>query len=128
MKTLGLYTPFPLEPGGGERYLLSVAEVFRGEFEVFLITPEQQSADRVERLARELDVQVEPRRLQRGNLDRRTAAGYRIAFGRHAGVVYRQYQVDLPECRCGKARNRQKRMAATDARAPNRLSGLPLTR
>ena len=59
MKTLGLYTPFPLEPGGGERYLLSVAEAFRGEFEIFLITPEQQTTDRVQGLARELDVQVD---------------------------------------------------------------------
>ncbi len=59
MKTLGLYTPFALEPGGGERYLLSVAEVFRDEFEVFLITPEQQPADRIARLARELDVHVD---------------------------------------------------------------------
>jgi O-antigen biosynthesis protein len=59
MKTLGLYTPHPLEPGGGERYLLSVAEVFRGELEVFLITPEQQQRTRVSKLARELDVRVD---------------------------------------------------------------------
>jgi O-antigen biosynthesis protein len=47
MKTLGLYTPFLLEPGGGERYLLSVAEVFRDDFDVFLITPEEQSLERL---------------------------------------------------------------------------------
>ena len=67
MRTLGLFTPYALVPGGGERYLLSVAQVFRDEFEVFLVTPEEQSKDRLEQLAQQLDVQtghVVPIRLQ----------------------------------------------------------------
>jgi O-antigen biosynthesis protein len=67
MRTLGLFTPYALVPGGGERYLLSIAEAFRDEFEVFLVTPEEQSKDRLARLAQQLDVQVDhvvPIRLQ----------------------------------------------------------------
>ena len=59
MRTLGLYTAYGLEPGGGERYLLSIAEAFRGEFAVFLITPEQQPPGRLEQLASALGLRID---------------------------------------------------------------------
>lgn len=59
MATLGLFTPYSLEPGGGERYLLSIAEAFRGELDVSLITPEPQSPERLKELARALDLNVD---------------------------------------------------------------------
>jgi glycosyltransferase involved in cell wall biosynthesis len=59
MKTLALYTPYELVAGGGERYLLSVADAFRDEFRVFLVTPELQSADRIRRLGEQLGVETD---------------------------------------------------------------------
>ena len=59
MKTLALYSPYELVPGGGERYLLSIAEAFRDEFKVFLVTPELQSADWIGKLGRQLGVKTD---------------------------------------------------------------------
>ena len=59
MRTLGLFTPYPLDPGGGERYLLSVAEAFRQDLQVFLVTPTSQPAARLEKLGQDLDVQID---------------------------------------------------------------------
>src|SRR4051794_37382967 len=59
MTTLGLFTPYSLDPGGGERYLLSIAEAMRGDVEVYLITPTEHSLDRLEELARQLDLRID---------------------------------------------------------------------
>jgi GT2 family glycosyltransferase/glycosyltransferase involved in cell wall biosynthesis len=49
-----LYTPYPLYPGGGERYLLTIAESLADRYDVLLATPELYSLWRVRTLAREL--------------------------------------------------------------------------
>jgi glycosyltransferase involved in cell wall biosynthesis len=59
MTTLGLFTPYSLDPGGGERYLLSIAEAMRGAAEVYLITPAEQPLARLEELARQLDLRID---------------------------------------------------------------------
>src|ERR1041385_2486978 len=59
MRSLGLFTPYPLDPGGGERYLLSIAEAVRGDLDVYLITPTEQSPERLALLGRALDLQVD---------------------------------------------------------------------
>jgi GT2 family glycosyltransferase/glycosyltransferase involved in cell wall biosynthesis len=48
----GLYTPFALTPGGGERVLLSLAAVLSNRYEVVVITPEIYSAARLRQLGK----------------------------------------------------------------------------
>lgn len=40
MQSIAILTPYELIPGGGERYILSIAEAFRQTAQVFLVTPE----------------------------------------------------------------------------------------
>jgi len=49
-----LYTPYPLYPGGGERYLLTLADALAPRFDVLLGTPEVYSGWRIRTLARDL--------------------------------------------------------------------------
>jgi O-antigen biosynthesis protein len=51
-KTAGIYTPYNIYPGGGERYLLSVAEHLIGAgYKTWLVLPEIFSALRISKLA-----------------------------------------------------------------------------
>lgn len=56
---LALYSPFPLTPGGGERYLLSLAAALRGEYDCTLLTYDSYSALRLATLARELELPLD---------------------------------------------------------------------
>lgn len=56
---LALFTPYPLSPGGGERYLLSFAHELREEFDCVLLTPQTTSAIRLATMARELDLSLD---------------------------------------------------------------------
>jgi O-antigen biosynthesis protein len=49
-----VYTPYPLYPGGGERYLLTIAEALAPEYDVVLATPELYSTWRLRTVARDL--------------------------------------------------------------------------
>jgi glycosyltransferase involved in cell wall biosynthesis len=49
---VGIYTPFALTAGGGERVLLSLASVLSNHYEVAFITPETYSAARLRQLAK----------------------------------------------------------------------------
>jgi GT2 family glycosyltransferase/glycosyltransferase involved in cell wall biosynthesis len=53
-----LYTPYDLTPGGGERYLLSIADALRGRAQVSLVTPERYSQLRLLTLGRELGLDL----------------------------------------------------------------------
>ena len=57
--TLALYTPYPLQPGGGERYILSVAHVLRSEFDCILFMPRSTSRIRLLTMARELGLNLD---------------------------------------------------------------------
>jgi GT2 family glycosyltransferase/glycosyltransferase involved in cell wall biosynthesis len=60
---LALFTPYPLYPGGGERYLLSIAAALQERFRCTLVTPERYSVSRIRTVLRELDIslgEVEP--------------------------------------------------------------------
>lgn len=59
LKRLGLYSPYPLTPGGGERYLLSLAAVLRADYSCTLFTPDRHSRERLATLARELDLPLD---------------------------------------------------------------------
>jgi len=50
--TVGLYTPFSFTPGGGERYLLSMASALSISHEVVLITPEKYSYSRLRQMGK----------------------------------------------------------------------------
>ena len=54
-----LYTPYPLYPGGGERYILSIAEALSKDRRTFLITPERYSQHRLRTIANELDLRLD---------------------------------------------------------------------
>jgi GT2 family glycosyltransferase len=53
-----LYTPYPLYPGGGERYLLTIAEALRPRYDVLLATPERYSTWRIRTIGRDLQLDV----------------------------------------------------------------------
>ena len=59
-----LHTPYPLTPGGGERYLLTLAEALTtADYDVVLATSAPYSALRLRNLARDLDLDVSGVRL-----------------------------------------------------------------
>ena len=58
-KRAALYTPYNIIPGGGERYLLTIAEALRGAYEVFLVTPELFSRLRILTVGRELGLALD---------------------------------------------------------------------
>ena len=60
-KRAGIYTPYDLVPGGGERYLLTIAEYLslNGGYEVSLIFDEIYSRLRLKQMERELDVSLD---------------------------------------------------------------------
>ena len=59
LPSLGLYTPYPLTPGGGERYLLTIASELRGNFDCTLLTHDQYSSLRLATIARELGINLQ---------------------------------------------------------------------
>lgn len=66
-RRIGLFSPYPLTPGGGERYLLSLAAALRDAYDCTLLTQDRYSAIRLATLARELElpldhVTIRPRR------------------------------------------------------------------
>jgi GT2 family glycosyltransferase/glycosyltransferase involved in cell wall biosynthesis len=54
-----LYTPYNITPSAGGRYILTIAEAFRGAAEVVLVTPHPYSRMRILTLGRELDLQLD---------------------------------------------------------------------
>lgn len=56
---IGLFTPYPLTPGGGEKYLLSLAEALLSDCDVYLVTPFRWSYLRLNQLSKELSVNTE---------------------------------------------------------------------
>ena len=54
-----LYTPFPLLPGGGERYLLTMAAAWRSTGPVRLVTPQPVSRTRLLHLAHQLNLPLD---------------------------------------------------------------------
>lgn len=57
--SLALYIPYPLTPGGGERYLLTIAATYGRERRCVLFTPERTSRVRLLTLARELELDLD---------------------------------------------------------------------
>ncbi len=49
---VALFTPYAMIPGGGERYLLTIAESLLSHYDVSLITPERYSRIRISTIAR----------------------------------------------------------------------------
>lgn len=60
---LAIYTPYPLYPGGGERYLLSIAALTEHWCDTTLFTPEAVSQIRLATMARELSLDLSHLRL-----------------------------------------------------------------
>lgn len=54
-----IYTPYSLIPGGGERYLLTIAEALQARHAVTLLTPDPYSRLRLLTLAREFGLDLE---------------------------------------------------------------------
>lgn len=53
-----VYTPYPLVPGGGERYLLTMAETLSRHFRTILLTPERYSSHRLRAMGQELGLDL----------------------------------------------------------------------
>lgn len=53
-----LYTPYPLYPGGGERYLLTIAQALSAHFRTIVVTPERYSMYRLRTIAHELNLNL----------------------------------------------------------------------
>lgn len=58
LPSLALYSPYTLSIGGGERYLLSIAQAMSAEYSVYLVTPEKWSRIRILTLAQELGLEL----------------------------------------------------------------------
>ncbi|MGO9265926.1 MAG: methyltransferase domain-containing protein [Candidatus Binataceae bacterium] len=58
-----LFTPYHLIPGGGERYLLTIAQILSQRFEVTLLTPERYSRIRLLTMGRELGIDLSAAKL-----------------------------------------------------------------
>jgi GT2 family glycosyltransferase/glycosyltransferase involved in cell wall biosynthesis len=63
-QTAVLYTPYPLVPGGGERYLLTIAQALSRRYRTYLLTPERYSAYRLRTIATELGLDLSAVKLQ----------------------------------------------------------------
>lgn len=57
--SLSLYSPYPLTPGGGERYLLTIAAGFGQGRRCVLFTPDRYSRVRLLTMARELGINLD---------------------------------------------------------------------
>ncbi len=55
---IGLFSPYNISPGGGERYLLSLASIFKGIAEIELVTPNLWSNMRLQSVAKELSLDI----------------------------------------------------------------------
>ena len=53
-----LYTPYPLYPGGGERYMLTIAQAASQHYRTVIVTPEHYSTYRFRTIAQELDLNL----------------------------------------------------------------------
>jgi len=83
--SLLLYTPYDLAPGGGERYLLTLAAGLAGRMRVTLATPHPYSRLRLRTLGRELGLNLDALRLttlQPGS--RGTGFDFSIVMGNEA--------------------------------------------
>lgn len=58
-KQIALFSPYPLTPGGGERFLLSFAAALREDYACTLFTNTRYSRERLLTLARELDLPLD---------------------------------------------------------------------
>jgi GT2 family glycosyltransferase len=56
--SIALFTPYGITPGGGERYLFSIAATFSNAYDVTLITPDIISQNRILTVGRELDLDL----------------------------------------------------------------------
>jgi GT2 family glycosyltransferase/glycosyltransferase involved in cell wall biosynthesis len=63
-RTAVLYTPYALVPGGGERYLLTIAQALSRRHRTHLLTPELYSSYRLRTLASELGLDLGEVRLE----------------------------------------------------------------
>jgi GT2 family glycosyltransferase/glycosyltransferase involved in cell wall biosynthesis len=57
-ETVAVYTPFALTPGGGERYILTLAAVLSERRTVTIVSPHQYSYVRLQNLGREFDLDL----------------------------------------------------------------------
>jgi GT2 family glycosyltransferase/glycosyltransferase involved in cell wall biosynthesis len=62
--TAVLYTPYALVPGGGERYLLTIAQALARRYRTYLLTPELYSSFRLRTLASDLGLDLSGVRLE----------------------------------------------------------------
>lgn len=62
---VGIFTPYDLIPGGGEKYLLTIAEHLSRSSKVYLVVEELYSEMRLKTLGRELDLELDQVRVVR---------------------------------------------------------------
>ncbi len=58
-QTAGVYSPFPLQHGGGEKYILTVAQGLSERFNTFFISLHRYSKAKINMVARDLDVNID---------------------------------------------------------------------
>lgn len=75
---VALHTPFMLTPGGGERYLLSIAQALAGVADVMLVTAWPCSAVRLRRIG--MDLQIDVSRLALRTLAEVQGTEFDLAF------------------------------------------------
>ena len=82
--TAVVYTPYPLTPGGGERYLLSLAAVLANHYVVTVVTPQAYSLLRLYNLGREFGLDLSRLRLTtEGALAEMPSPDLMVTMGNH---------------------------------------------
>lgn len=79
----GIFTPYALTPGGGERYILTLASVLAGQFAVTLYTPFTYSRFRLDALERIFGIDLKACRLATYDPDHPPRPDLWIAMGNH---------------------------------------------
>lgn len=87
-----LFTPYDLVPGGGERYLLTIAQALSRRYQTYLVTPEGVSSYRLRTLAADLDLDLSAVRLApQAALPQLADCAFFIALGNEALPPVRAY-------------------------------------
>jgi GT2 family glycosyltransferase/glycosyltransferase involved in cell wall biosynthesis len=77
-KNILMYTPYPLTPGGGERYFLTICSLLSEQYNVFLKTPEIYSRIRLLTLGRELNINLT--KIHNGNTSKYKNIPFQYSF------------------------------------------------
>lgn len=82
-KSAVIFTPYALTPGGGERYLLTIASILQSEYVVSIVTSHPYSQLRLHQLAHALNLKLSPCKLFTTEQFTAMSSALMITLGNH---------------------------------------------